>query len=254
MGVSRDVCAGGRERRGVCGDAAVGLGPADGGAAAPCLGPVADSLVRCANADAVWQQRAVAGVAAWAVLAAGDVDVCACDGAAHCAEHVVLVEPGAVWRAVAGQARVDGGVCADGRGGGAAVAGVERVYAQYGCGGGGGLGRGVWDCGHPDYSAVEQEAFVAVGGVAPPAAAGDLLRGGEPGDRNGIEPVGERDAGGRIDNSSHIGGFVCGLALGLPLFPRMTTGRKSYRARQRETFVVAALVLSLVGYAIAKFA
>jgi rhomboid protease GluP len=58
----------------------------------------------------------------------------------------------------------------------------------------------------------------------------------------------------RVDNSAHLGGFVCGLALGLPLFPRMTTGRTSYRARQRETFAVAALVLSLLGYAIAQFA
>ncbi len=70
----------------------------------------------------------------------------------------------------------------------------------------------------------------------------------------GSNLVGSLSRGGRIDNSSHVGGFVCGLALGLPLFPRMTTGKMSYRARQRETFLVAALVLSLIGYAIAKFA
>jgi rhomboid protease GluP len=33
-----------------------------------------------------------------------------------------------------------------------------------------------------------------------------------------------------------------GLALGLPLFPRMTAGRSAYRARQRVTFTVAALL------------
>jgi rhomboid protease GluP len=57
----------------------------------------------------------------------------------------------------------------------------------------------------------------------------------------------------RIDNSAHIGGFVCGLALGLPLFPRMTSGRSSYRARQRMTFALAALMLCLIGYALKNF-
>lgn len=54
----------------------------------------------------------------------------------------------------------------------------------------------------------------------------------------------------RIDNTAHLGGFTCGLALGLPLFPRMTSGRSSYRTRQRWTFGVAALMLSLIAYAI----
>jgi rhomboid protease GluP len=54
----------------------------------------------------------------------------------------------------------------------------------------------------------------------------------------------------RIDNTAHLGGFACGLALGLPLFPRMTSGRSTYRARQGWTFAVAALVLCLITYAI----
>jgi rhomboid protease GluP len=53
----------------------------------------------------------------------------------------------------------------------------------------------------------------------------------------------------RIDNTAHLGGFLSGLALGLPLFPKMLSGRASYRARQRWTFFLAALILCLLGYA-----
>ena len=58
----------------------------------------------------------------------------------------------------------------------------------------------------------------------------------------------------QVDNSAHLGGFAAGLALGLPLFPRMTSGRSSYRARQALVFAVAAFLLVLVGYGIAAFA
>lgn len=58
----------------------------------------------------------------------------------------------------------------------------------------------------------------------------------------------------RIDNFAHIGGFVSGMALGVPLIPRMTSGRERYLSRQKITFAAACLVLALIGYFIARLA
>lgn len=57
----------------------------------------------------------------------------------------------------------------------------------------------------------------------------------------------------RIDNTAHLGGLLCGLLLGVPLFSQMTVGKREYRARQRVTFAAAALVMGLFGYAVAAF-
>jgi rhomboid protease GluP len=56
----------------------------------------------------------------------------------------------------------------------------------------------------------------------------------------------------RIDNHAHIGGFLSGLALGVPLVPRMTSGRTRYLARQKLTFAGAAFLLFLFAYFITK--
>jgi rhomboid protease GluP len=55
-----------------------------------------------------------------------------------------------------------------------------------------------------------------------------------------------------IDNFAHMGGFLSGLALGIPLVPRMTSGRTRYLCRQKLTFAAAAFALALFGYAISK--
>ncbi len=56
----------------------------------------------------------------------------------------------------------------------------------------------------------------------------------------------------RIDNHAHIGGFLSGLALGVPLVPRMTSGRTRYLQRQKLTFAAAAFLLFLFAYFITK--
>ena len=58
----------------------------------------------------------------------------------------------------------------------------------------------------------------------------------------------------RIDNHAHIGGFLSGMALGVPLLPRMTSGRTRYLQRQKLTFAGAGFLLLLIAYFITKLA
>ncbi len=56
----------------------------------------------------------------------------------------------------------------------------------------------------------------------------------------------------RIDNFAHVGGFLSGLGLGVPLVPRMTSGRTRYLGRQKVVFGLAGFLLILFGYWVAK--
>ncbi len=56
----------------------------------------------------------------------------------------------------------------------------------------------------------------------------------------------------RIDNMAHLGGFACGLAMGVPLLPRMTSGRRLYLQRQKLVFAISALILALLGAWVSK--
>lgn len=61
-------------------------------------------------------------------------------------------------------------------------------------------------------------------------------------------------AGGiKIDNMAHLGGFLSGLAIGIPLAPILGTGRKPYFDRQKIVFSVVALFLALFGYGIVRY-
>ncbi len=61
-------------------------------------------------------------------------------------------------------------------------------------------------------------------------------------------------AGGiKIDNMAHLGGFLSGLAMGVPLAPILGTGREPYFQRQRIVFSVVAGILILFAYGIVQF-
>ena len=57
----------------------------------------------------------------------------------------------------------------------------------------------------------------------------------------------------KIDNMAHLGGFLSGMALGLPLAPVLGTGKTRYYRRQRVAFSVLAGVLLLIAYGVFRF-
>ena len=61
-------------------------------------------------------------------------------------------------------------------------------------------------------------------------------------------------AGGiKIDNMAHLGGFLSGLAMGVPLAPILGTGREPYFRRQRIVFSAVVGILILFGYWVFRF-
>lgn len=61
-------------------------------------------------------------------------------------------------------------------------------------------------------------------------------------------------AGILIDNSAHLGGFVCGLLFAAPMVPRLGSSKPAFRARLGMATAMVVAVLVLFGFYIVKFA
>lgn len=57
----------------------------------------------------------------------------------------------------------------------------------------------------------------------------------------------------KIDNMAHLGGFLSGLLVGIPLAPLLGTGREPYFRRQRVVFTILAGALVLFAYGTVHF-
>lgn len=55
-----------------------------------------------------------------------------------------------------------------------------------------------------------------------------------------------------IDNSAHIGGFLCGLLFALPLAPRIGSPRSEFQMRMRLAVSMVVLILVLFGFFISR--
>ncbi len=57
----------------------------------------------------------------------------------------------------------------------------------------------------------------------------------------------------QIDNMAHLGGFLCGLGLGVPLLPKIGARPQQFSQRQRFAYWGMALILTMVGFGIYRF-
>jgi rhomboid protease GluP len=57
----------------------------------------------------------------------------------------------------------------------------------------------------------------------------------------------------KVDNMAHLGGFAMGLALGVPLAPKLAAGRTKYFRRQTVVFASSALILAAAAFGVASF-
>ncbi len=56
----------------------------------------------------------------------------------------------------------------------------------------------------------------------------------------------------RIDNSAHVGGFLCGLLFAAPMVPRIGSPRAEFKMRIRLAIAAVVLVLVLFGFYLAQ--
>ena len=57
----------------------------------------------------------------------------------------------------------------------------------------------------------------------------------------------------KIDNFAHLGGFLSGVAIGVPLVPKIGAGRNRYRRRQAFVFGGMLLILLTVAFGLAAY-